>query len=141
MIDFLVRINWHGEALHEATIAAARPQLRRGAGLTRKIARQSIRRRKRTSSPGQPPSSRLGLLKRFILFGELDPLTYVIGPTAIRPSLAPKALEHGGLAIVSAKTRSSGRRRWRVRIRKRPFMRPALRTAMPKILPTFTGIV
>lgn len=135
-----ISITWRGDALHKSVIAQARPQLRRGAGLVRKIARDSIRRRKRPSAEGQPPTSRLGLLKRFILFGELDPLTQVIGPAPIRPSLAPKALEHGGTAIASLKTTSGRRIRRRIRVRKRPYMRPALAKALPKILPSFKGI-
>ena len=51
----------------------------------RRTARSSIRKRKRTSEPGSPPSSHTGLLKRFIFFGyDAQKRSVVIGGTITR---------------------------------------------------------
>ena len=63
-------------------------------------ARQSIRKRKKASAPGKPPSSHTGLLKRFIFFAyDLNSRSVVIGPERLPGSgygEAPSILEYGG---------------------------------------------
>lgn len=80
----------------------------------RRTARQSIRKRKRASLPGQPPSGHgKQLLKTFIYFG-YDPGndSVVIGPEKLGGSSmgeAPEVLEYGGWGM-----RKNTRRRRRV---------------------------
>ena len=101
----------------------------------RTAARSSIRKRKRASAPGQPPSSHTGLLKRFIYFG-YDPhqQSVVIGPTKINAQGQdiPHVLEYGGPSAVVRRRR--GKRTSRtVTVAARPFMHPALEKELPKM--------
>ena len=101
----------------------------------RRAAKSSIRKRKRVSSPGQPPSSRTGLLKKFIFFGyEPAKRNVVIGPARLSQKIgdAPHALEHGGPSAVLQGTRGRRKKR-RVKIKARPFMGPAFQKEQPKL--------
>ncbi len=61
--------------------AGSRRVLGRFGAFVRTAARHGIRRRKATSAPGEPPSSRTGLLRRFIFFGyDRGRRSVVIGP-------------------------------------------------------------
>ncbi len=117
-----------------ATTKAERRVLSRFGAYVRRSARSSIRRRKKPSAPGQPPSSHTGLLKRFIFFAyEPRRRSVVIGPARLNQKTgeALPALEHGGqVRIVS---RRKGARRRIVRIRPRPFMGPAFEREKPKL--------
>jgi len=98
----------------------------------RRTARSSIRKRKRISEPGSPPSSHSGLLKKFIFFG-YDPQkrSVVIGPERLTQrgrGEAPHLLEYGGTGSVQRK----GKRR-RAKVRARPFMGPAFEKEEPKL--------
>ena len=100
--------------------------------LVRRTARSSIRKRKRISEPGSPPSSHSGLLKKFIFFG-YDPAkrSVVIGPERLTQrgrGEAPHLLEYGGTGSVQRK----GKRR-RAKVRARPFMGPAFEKEEPKL--------
>ena len=103
--------------------AGTRKVLSRFGAFVRQTARRSIRKRKRASGPGEPPSSHTGLLKRFIFFG-YDPAakSVVIGPERLssKSGEAPSLLEYGGIATI--KTRKG---RKRARIEQRPYMGPA----------------
>ncbi|MBI3866816.1 MAG: hypothetical protein HY290_33470 [Planctomycetia bacterium] len=98
-------------------------------------ARTSIRKRRKPSLPGNPPSSHSGLLKRFIFFF-YDRLRHsvIVGPVKLNGTIgdAPAALEYGGRSQVWA-----GRRHRRllriVMIRPRPYMQPALELEQPKL--------
>jgi len=85
------------------------------AGATvRLIARQSIRKRKKASPTGTPPSTRKGQLRRAILYKvEKERATVVVGPDANIVGTAGKAHEFGG-------------RYKREVYPRRPFMGPAL---------------
>ncbi|MDH4203810.1 MAG: hypothetical protein OEV87_13090 [Phycisphaerae bacterium] len=103
---------------------STRKVLSKFGAFVRRTAKQSIRKRKKTSTPGSPPSSHTGLLKRFIFFG-YDPQKHsvVIGPTRLTENNrgeAPSILEYGGRTTVEANNKKT-----RVRIRTRPFMGPA----------------
>jgi hypothetical protein len=132
-----------------ATTAATRRVLSKFGAFVRTRAKSSIRRRKRISEPGQPPSSHAGTLKRLIFFGyEASKQSVVIGPafsggdaamtsritkSTRRKSgtnidvigtrriryVVPFVLEYGGTV-----TAGGGKRQYRYRAR--PFMRPAL---------------
>lgn len=101
--------------------AAKRRELSRFGYLVMRNARESIRKRKRNSRPGQPPSNRTGLLKSFIFYAyNPDSRSVVIGPAKLPAARdnVPELLEYGGI--------TAGRRMRRpVRIRPRPYMEPA----------------
>jgi len=88
-------------------------------GMTQRKGRRPPRRPERTSAPGKPPllHMRPSPLKRLIYFA-YDPArdSVVIGPLRFGRAGA-EALEYGGAVAA---------RRRRVRVRARPFMRPAL---------------
>ena len=114
---------------------AARSVLSKFGAFVRTAAKSSIRKRKKTSEPGSPPSSHTGLLKKFIYFG-YDPTkqSVVIGPARLNSTsgTAPETLEYGGKAIIA--TYKKGKRVNRVvTIAKRPFMHPALNQELPKL--------
>ena len=77
---------------------------RRFGGFVRKVARRSIRKRKRkVSDPGEPPHSRGGHLLRDNIFFTYDPdrRSVVIGPVALNAKNGdtPALLEFGGSAV------------------------------------------
>lgn len=93
-----------------AVDAATRRNLSRFGAFVRSDARHSIRKRKRPSAPGQPPTNRTGLLKRHIYFAyDAAKKSVVIGPArlgGVKGDGAPRTLEYGG----SAKVRNPRRR-------------------------------
>ncbi|NIA06911.1 MAG: hypothetical protein GWP14_04600 [Actinobacteria bacterium] len=103
---------------------ATRRVLSRFGAFVRQRAKTSIRKRKKPSAPGSPPSSHVGLLKKFIWFSyEPNRRSVVIGPARLSQNNrgeAPSLLEYGGITTIRRK-----KRRTRVRIRARPFMGPA----------------
>ena len=122
---------------------AARKVLSRFGAFVRRAAKSSIRKRKRVSSPGQPPSSRTGLLKKFIFFGyEPAKRSVVIGPVRLSRKVgdAPHALEHGGTSTLAEGLRGSRKKR-RVKIKARPFMGPAFDKEKPKLPAMWAGSV
>jgi len=126
MIDAKVtRLFFNRQAVLAKTDQATRRVLSRFGAFVRRTARQSIRKRRRSAAPGQPPSSHSGELKRFIYFSyEPGARNVVIGPARLtsKTGTAPEALEHGGLTEISG---PRGSRRRRKRIAARPFMGPA----------------
>ncbi len=118
------------KAVTSAVDRAERRVLSRFGAFVRRGARSSIRKRKRASEPGMPPSSHTGLLKRNIFFlYEPQQSGVVIGPTLLgKGTDAPRLLEHGGSA-----TRRKRKRRVRVTYQPRPFMGPAFEQEKPKL--------
>jgi len=104
-----------------------RKVLSRFGAFVRRTARGSIRKRKKTSAPGQPPTSHTGFLKRFIFFS-FDPnrKSVIIGPMRLNQKTtdAPHTLEYGGTATLDKK---------KVNIRPRPYMGPAFNKEKPKL--------
>lgn len=96
----------------------------------RRSAKSSIRRRKRASEPGKPPSSHVGLLRDFIFFSfEKSSAGAVVGPykldrsgTSPDQGTVPGALERGGTVIVTGR---KGKKRT-FKVGARPYMLPAL---------------
>ena len=109
---------------------ATRKVLSRFGAFVRRTTKQSIRKRKKISTPGKPPSSHTGLLKRFIFFGyDRRNLSVVIGPARLTDNnrgQAPSILEFGGTATVKGKKRKKN-----VTIQPRPFMGPAFEKEKP----------
>jgi hypothetical protein len=87
-------------AVQSATDRATNRNLSRFGAFVRTRSRSSIRKRKGISEPGQPPSSHVGTLKKFIFFSfESTTKSVVIGPTrTAEGGEAPALLEHGGTA-------------------------------------------
>jgi len=116
--------------VRKAVDRGKRRALSRAGAFIRQRARTSIRKRRRSSRPGEPPSSHTGLLRRFILFGyDRQRDSVVVGPVGFKRSRAPNVLEFGGRAVVEiGRPRRSGRQRKKrtVRIAARPYMQPAL---------------
>jgi len=131
--------------------------LSRFGAFVRRTSRQSIRKRKKASSPGSPPSSHIGLLKKFIYFG-YDPSreSVVIGPVRLTQKgrgEAPANLEYGGTISLPSRTvevkgqpgrDEQGRftksikrkitiKGGRHQVRPRPFMQPAFEAELPKV--------
>ena len=140
---------------------ARREVLSKAGAFIRRRARTSIRVRKSVSAPGEPPHSHEGTLRRFLFFG-YDPGadTVVIGPAKTnqvffdkdrRPvkGTVPSVLEYGGQITIlevfkyGAWRRADLRSRRRlaglptryrtVRIKARPYMRPALLAELPQL--------
>ena len=125
MIDMRLRkLFFDTKKVRRSVDRATRRVLSRFGAFVRRTARSSIRKRKKASAPGSPPSSHTGLLKRFIWFGyEPHRRSVVIGPARLTKAgrgEAPENLEYGGMATVTRQ-----KRKRRARIRPRPFMQPA----------------
>lgn len=132
--------------------AASRKAMSRGGAIVMRSARKSIKdavvlargrvkdgeRRKvverRTSKPGDPPFSQVGLLRDNILFA-FDPASrsVVVGPARLGKSTgAPETLEFGGTTVVERR-RDGRREKATVRIAARPYMAPALAREASKL--------
>ncbi len=123
------------KAVTGAVDRATRKVLSRFGAFVRTGARHSIRKRRRVSDPGEPPSSHTGLLRNFIFFGyDRDRRSVVIGPQRLNQKVgdAPHALEHGGTSTVVEGLRGKRKKR-RIRIAARPFMGPAFEREKPKL--------
>lgn len=104
---------------------AKRQSLSKAGAFIRRSAKSSIRKRKRISAPGSPPSSHEGSLRRLIYFGyDRQTDSVVVGPVGYKNSRVPSVLETGGSTVVIR--RVGGRLvRTKVKIAARPYMRPA----------------
>jgi len=116
------------QAVRDQVDAGTRRVLSKFGAFVRRTARSSIRKRKRISNPGEPPSSHIGLLKKFIYFGyDPDSRSVVIGPVRLSQNgrgEAPSLLEHGGPTKVGKQ---------RAKYKPRPFMGPAFQKEQPKL--------
>jgi hypothetical protein len=104
--------------------AQTKKALSRFGAFVRRTARQSIRQRKSSSRPGQPPSSHTGILKQFIFFGyDSNRRSVVIGPvnTSRKSSGVPETLEYGGTVRLT----SGAAKGKTTTIEARPYMGPA----------------
>jgi hypothetical protein len=126
-----------------ASDRAVRRQLMRFGAYVRRRARSSIRKRKRISRPGEPPSSHTGLLRKHIYF-LYDPATQnvIIGPARLNQTIgnAPEALEVGGVSRIRRGSRRKPRTD-RVRIQARPYMRPAFQAELPGLPKRFRNSI
>lgn len=121
----------------DAADRATQKVLSRFGAFVRARARSSIRKRKRISDPGSPPSSHVGTLRDSIFFA-FDPArrSVVIGPVRAGDSggMGALALEEGG------PTRLAGIHRGRsAHIRARPYMQPAFQAELPSVPSKFKG--
>lgn len=123
--------------------------LKQCGAVTRRIARNSLRRSPNPSKPGQPPKihGTDSLLKKFIFFTfDPDSFSCLVGPakingsTTIAGDTVPEILEFGGVTHFDAQdyfdhSHSTHRIRHRIKaavsrwVKPRPFMEPALQKA------------
>ena len=111
---------------------ATRKRLSKFGAYVRQTSKRSIRKRKRSSSPGQPPSSHTGLLKQFIYFGyDENRQIVVIGPVVLarKASGIPEVLEYGGNVTIQW-GKAKGKT---VTIEARPFMGPAFEKELDRM--------
>lgn len=133
MIDLRMKqLFFDSKKVRSSVDRTTRRVLSRFGAFVRRTARSSIRKRKNTSTPGSPPSSHTGLLKRFIWFG-YDPGqdSVVIGPARLTQNNrgdAPSLLEYGGRT-----TLKRNGKRVRAKFGARPFMGPAFEKEQPKL--------
>ncbi len=122
------------KAVQDALDKGTRKVLSQFGALVRKTARWSIRKRKRASLPGQPPSSHTGLLKRFLFYSYDDSRrSVVIGPAKLnaKNTGAPEVLEYGGSTMLKI-----GKEKKQIQIASRPYMNPAFektKTQLPHL--------
>jgi len=118
-------------AVKDAIDRETRAALSRFGAYVRTRARTSIRKRKGTSLPGQPPFSHVGTLRNGILFAfDRERASVVIGPFPFRPgSPGPRLLEYGGFGVVVERGGVRRRAYWRPR----PYMRPAFQAELARL--------
>ncbi len=140
MLQFKVtRLFFDRKAVKDAVDRGKRKVLSKFGAFVRQRAKSSIRKRKRTSAPGEPPSSHTGLLKKFIFFAyDKGKDSVVIGPERLNQKTgdAPPALEHGGRSRVTSGGRRGKRVVRTVTIRQRAYMGPAFekeKEGLPKL--------
>jgi len=131
------------KAVRSAVDRTTRRVLSKFGAFVRRGAKSSIRKRKRASTPGEPPSSHTGLLRRFIFFGyDRSQRSVVIGPQRLNERIgdAPRALEHGGTSTVIEGLRGKRKKR-RVKMAARPYMGPAFEQEKPKLAAMWAGSI
>lgn len=138
------------QAVIDATDRAERKVLSRFGAFTRRGARSSIRRRKRSAKPGGPPSAhsrdKTVTLKNILFAYDSNTRSVVIGPVRLngRKGNVPRLLEEGGRTTL---IRRRYRRGQRVLIRepatyhKFPYMGPAFQKELPKVPQMWAGSV
>lgn len=140
-------------AVKNAVDRGTRKALSKFGAFVRTRARSSIRKRKATSKPGSPPSSRTGTLRKLLFFAfDSRAKSVVVGPVPGGPMTgAPERLEYGGTQAGDGRVVwftnepgrdargqfvSNGRRRvvldGALHYKPRPFMGPAFRAELPK---------
>lgn len=149
------------EAVGKARVAV---MTRQGA-LVRKIAKNSMKRRKGPSAPGEPPHAHVGLVKDLTYFAfDRKTMSLVVGPAKVggAKTAVPGLLERGGQVAVRGirnrrgqfvplhKLPAAARRqaidKGRVTVRNarlqaRPFMKPALEKSVPLLAREWRGAV
>ena len=140
MIDLKIKeMFFDSKTVMSAVDRATRGVLSKFGAFVRTAAQSSIRKRKRVSEPGKPPSSHVGTLRRLIFFGyESARRSVVIGPTPFGDGKAPELLEQQHVAGTTMRTRIKVTRRGKVQTvsatyKSRPFMGPALEQEKPKL--------
>jgi hypothetical protein len=86
--------------------------LSRAGAFIQRRAKSSIRKRRRVSRPGEPPSSHVGTLRNLIYFGfDTRQRSVVVGPTPVGTvGVVPPTLEYGGPTTVKKNLRRQRRR-------------------------------
>ena len=94
---------------------ATRSAMARSGAYIRKVARNSMKRKKGPSPIGEPPHVHVGTLKNLTYFAyDQKTRSLVVGPVGLGKSDVPKVLEFGGR-----------------RVKPRPYMKPAMNSGLP----------
>ena len=116
-----MRFDFDERRLLGAVQKANYSSLRRAGAYIRATARNVVHRSQKSSTPGTPPHTRRGLLRRSLLFGvDKQKMSVVIGPAKKFIGISMTAHEFGGMY----------RRR---RYPKRPLMGPTLTKSAPQL--------
>lgn len=128
-LDFRVKdLFFDSPRVARAMKPARRKALSKAGAFIRRRARSLIRKRKRVSEPGSPPSSHSGEPNLRTIFFAYDPGSdsVVVGPVLLHGGrgspTVPALLEFGG----ETRVRRRRRKPYTARYRPRPFMGPAL---------------
>jgi hypothetical protein len=125
----------------DAVGRAGAKNLSKAGSFIRRSARSSLRRRKKVSPPGEPPSvhtqDRVATLKNIWFVFEPRQRSVVVGPLKLERSrlegsnreTVPSLHELGGFAVIGNK-----KRKRRARYAPRPFMGPAMERELPKFV-------
>lgn len=152
-LSVAVDVALNPEKVLRAEHKASKQALRKAGAFVRTNARRTqLRRRKRTSAPGAPPSvhsrDKFATLKNIRFAVDAKATEVVVGPVKIMRRRAgqmqslktvPATLEHGGSAVVTKKRRGGGKRKRVIRIAKRPFMARAFKAELPKFKELWKG--
>ena len=104
----------------DAMDKASRRAMMRTGGYTRKVARNSMKKKKGAAPAGSPPHVHIGHVKNLLYFAyDTQQKSLVVGPVGFKDSPVPRILEFGG-----------GKQE------KRPFMKPAMLTAASTMAPS-----
>ena len=135
------RMFFDRKAVIDAVGQANAKNLSRAGSFIRRAARSSLRKRKRVSQPGQPPSvhtqDRVATLKNIWFVFDRRRTSVIVGPLRLggstlrgsNRSTVPELHELGGSAVIE---RRWTKRRRRARYAPRPFMGPAMERELPK---------
>lgn len=135
------RMFFDRQAVIDAVGRANAKNLSRAGSFVRRSARSSLRRRKRVSEPGQPPSvhsqDRVATLKNIWFVFERRRASVVVGPLRLNGSTlqgsnrstVPELHELGGSAVLQSRKK---KRRRPARYAARPFMGLAIKREIPK---------
>lgn len=142
MFDFRIKdLFFDRGPIMRAVSKSRRAALSKAGAFVRTTARNSMRRRKGSAAPGEPPNVHKGTLRRLIFFGfDRASDSVVVGPVGFRASTAPNVLEFGGKATLVRRRRGMVVRE-RATYESRPFMGPALEKERPKLPQLWAGSV
>ena len=124
----------------DAVGRASAKNLSKAGSFIRRSARSSLRRRKKVSPPGEPPSvhtqDRVATLKNIWFVFDPAQRSVVVGPLKLNGSrlegsnrqTVPSLHELGGTAVVGGRRK----RKRRAKYAHRPFMGPAMERELPK---------
>ena len=135
------RMFFDRKAVIDAVGQANARNLSRAGSFIRRAARSSLRKRKRASQPGRPPSvhtqDRVATLKNIWFVFERRRASVIVGPLRLgsstlrgsNRSTVPELHELGGSAVLESR---KTKQRRRARYAPRPFMGPAMERELPK---------
>ncbi len=107
MIKITVRTQFDKQKLKKKAETATFTSLREAGGAIRKTAKRSIRKRKKPSSPGSPPHTQTGMLRRVIRYDITNNRTVVaIGPVNEIAGRIWNLHEFGGVATKRRKLKA-----------------------------------
>lgn len=131
------------QKVKSAVDRATRRVLSKFGAFVMRRARTSIRKRKKASDPGQPPSSHVGTLRKGIFFAFVPPDDVIIGPVLTNQSArgakplsttVPSILERGGFIAITRKGKTR-----RAKVEARPFMKPAFDDEKKNLMRLWAG--